>query len=47
VLLISSELDELLALCDRIGVLFGGRLAMTQFPRVGREEIGRLMAGVR
>jgi simple sugar transport system ATP-binding protein len=47
VLLISSELDELLALCDRIGVLLGGRLTMTQFPRVGREEIGRLMAGVR
>jgi simple sugar transport system ATP-binding protein len=47
ILLISSELDELLALCDRIGVLFGGRLTMTEFPVTGREEIGRLMAGVR
>lgn len=46
ILLISSELDELLALCDRIGVLYGGRLQMTKFPREGREEIGRLMAGV-
>jgi ABC-type uncharacterized transport system ATPase subunit len=46
VLLISSELDELLALCDRIGVLYAGRLTMTEFPRVGRDEIGRLMAGV-
>ena len=47
VLLISSELDELLAVCDRIAVLFAGRLTMTEFPRTGREEIGRLMAGVR
>jgi ABC-type uncharacterized transport system ATPase subunit len=46
ILLISSELDELLALCDRIGVLFGGRLTMTDFPNTGREVIGRLMAGL-
>jgi simple sugar transport system ATP-binding protein len=46
ILLISSELDELLALCDRIGVLYAGRLTMTDFPRTGRDEIGRLMAGV-
>jgi simple sugar transport system ATP-binding protein len=46
ILLISSELDELLALCDRIGVLYGGRLTMTDFPNTGREEIGRLMAGL-
>ena len=46
ILLISSELDELLALCDRIGVLYGGRLTVTDFPDAGREEIGRLMAGL-
>jgi simple sugar transport system ATP-binding protein len=46
VLLISSELDELLALCDRVAVLYAGRLTMTNFPRTGRDEIGRLMAGL-
>jgi simple sugar transport system ATP-binding protein len=46
ILLISSELDELLALCDRIGVLYAGRLTMTAFPTTGRDEIGRLMAGI-
>jgi simple sugar transport system ATP-binding protein len=46
ILLISSELDELLALCDRIGVLYAGRLIMTAFPTTGRDEIGRLMAGI-
>jgi simple sugar transport system ATP-binding protein len=46
ILLISSELDELLALCDRVAVLYAGRLTMTDFPRTGRDEIGRLMAGL-
>jgi len=46
ILLISTELDELLALCDRVGVLYGGRLTMTGFPTTGRDEIGRLMAGL-
>jgi simple sugar transport system ATP-binding protein len=46
ILLISSELDELLALCDRIAVLYEGRLTMTQFPSAGRAEIGRRMAGL-
>jgi simple sugar transport system ATP-binding protein len=46
VLLISSELDELLALCDRIAVLYAGRLTLTDFPKTGRDEIGRLMAGL-
>ena len=48
VLLISSELDELLAVCDRVGVISGGRLVGT----FGRDEadpatIGRLMLGGR
>jgi simple sugar transport system ATP-binding protein len=46
VILISSDLDELLRLGDRITVLYRGRLTMTDFPRAGVEEIGRLMAGV-
>jgi simple sugar transport system ATP-binding protein len=46
VLLISSELDELLALCDRIGVLYNGRFSMSDFPRDGAaERIGHMMTG--
>jgi ABC-type uncharacterized transport system ATPase subunit len=45
VLLISSELDELLALCDRIGVLLSGELKMSDFPRSSATEIGRMMTG--
>ena len=45
VLLISSDLDEILVLADRVQVLFRGRLLE---PRdgAGRAEIGRLMAGL-
>jgi len=46
ILLISSELDEILQLSDRVGVLYRGRLTMTNFPRDGVEKIGRLMAGL-
>ncbi len=46
ILLISSELDEILTLADRIAVLYRGRPTMTNFPRDGVERIGRLMAGV-
>lgn len=44
VLLISSELDEILDLSDRIGVMYGGELAAV-FPGEGAnpEEIGRVM----
>jgi simple sugar transport system ATP-binding protein len=45
VLLISSELEELLALCDRIAVLFAGRLTMSDFPIGGVKSIGQLMTG--
>ena len=45
VLLIGSELDELLALCDRIGVLYSGRFAMSDFPGEGADQIGRMMTG--
>ena len=47
VLLISFELDEILALADRIAVMYRGRI-VGQFERtnVDRGAIGRLMAGL-
>jgi simple sugar transport system ATP-binding protein len=47
VLIVSSELDEVLALADRILVMFRGRI-FGQVPgdRATREELGLLMAGV-
>jgi simple sugar transport system ATP-binding protein len=48
VLLISTDLDEILALSDRIGVLYEGRLLPNAelLPRTAsREEIGKLMGG--
>ena len=46
ILLISSELDEILDVSDRIGVMYDGRLVGV-FPRseADREAIGRLMLG--
>jgi general nucleoside transport system ATP-binding protein len=46
VLVISEELDELFAICDRIGVLTAGRLSTVQ-PRAALtvEAVGLLMAG--
>jgi simple sugar transport system ATP-binding protein len=47
ILLISEDLDELLALADRIAVLYDGRVTgVTQAHTTDREEIGLLMAGV-
>jgi len=45
ILLISSEWEELFALCDRVAVLYGGRLTMSRFPQDGAVEIGRMMTG--
>jgi len=46
ILLISAELDELLALADRIGVLYHGRLvAILPRAEATRERLGLLMAG--
>jgi len=48
VLLISSELDDLLAIADRIGVLVAGRLVATVARRdADAATIGRLMVGGR
>jgi simple sugar transport system ATP-binding protein len=46
VLLISSELSEIFALCDRIGVIYSGQL-MAVLPRHDADEttIGYLMNG--
>jgi simple sugar transport system ATP-binding protein len=45
ILLVSAELDELLELSDRIGVMYRGKLvAVVDGPTANREEIGLLMA---
>lgn len=45
-LVVSFDLDELLTLCDRVGVLFDGRLVdIVEGERKRREEIGALMVG--
>jgi simple sugar transport system ATP-binding protein len=46
VLLVSSELDEVLALADRIAVMYGGRILATVPADTPRERIGLLMAGI-
>ncbi|HXF83101.1 MAG TPA: ATP-binding cassette domain-containing protein, partial [bacterium] len=48
VLLVSATLEEILALADRIGVMYGGEL-VAEFPRgaVGAAELGLAMTGAR
>jgi general nucleoside transport system ATP-binding protein len=43
VLLIHSDLDELLAISDRVLVLHGGRLSDSGWPACDRAVVGRLM----
>jgi general nucleoside transport system ATP-binding protein len=45
VLLISSELDEILALADRVAVMYRGAIVGIVPPSAGREQIGLMMAG--
>lgn len=45
VLIVSSELDEVLALGDRVAVMFHGQITGIVDPSVGRENIGLLMTG--
>jgi simple sugar transport system ATP-binding protein len=45
VVLISTELDEVLGLADRIGVMYRGAIVGEVPPTVSAEEIGLLMAG--
>jgi general nucleoside transport system ATP-binding protein len=46
VLLVSSELDEIYALADRIAVMYEGRFTGFRPPDVPVEELGLLMAGI-
>ena len=47
VLLISSELDEILALSDRVAVMFQGKILDTlPIAQASREKVGALMAGM-
>jgi ABC-type uncharacterized transport system ATPase subunit len=46
VLVVSSELDEVVGLADRIAVMYRGRILAVVAPDTPREEIGLLMAGV-
>jgi simple sugar transport system ATP-binding protein len=45
VLIVSSELDEVLALADRIAVMHQGKITGVVDPSTSRETIGLLMAG--
>jgi simple sugar transport system ATP-binding protein len=46
VLLVSSELDEVMSLSDRIAVIYKGKIvAIVDSTKVTREELGLLMAG--
>jgi simple sugar transport system ATP-binding protein len=45
VVLVSTELDEVLGLADRIGVMFHGRIAGEVPAGTSADEIGLLMAG--
>ena len=48
VLLISSDLNEIFALSDRIAVLYGGRIVAVVNPQeTSKEELGLYMAGVK
>lgn len=47
ILYISTELEDILAVCDRIAVMFKGRITGVLAPReVTPERIGKLMAGI-
>ena len=45
VIIVSTELDEIYALSDRIAVMYDGRIVGTVTPQTPREEIGLMMAG--
>ena len=45
VLIVSSELDEIYALADRIAVMYEGKITGFRNPDVPAAELGRLMAG--
>ena len=47
ILLISTELDEVIALADRIAVIYRGEILGVVEPSVTREKLGLMMAGVK
>jgi len=47
VVIVSTELDEVYALADRIAVMYDGRVVAVVGPDTPREELGLLMAGGR
>ena len=47
VILFSTELDEVVALADRIAVMYAGKILAIVDSKVSREELGLLMAGVK
>ncbi len=47
VLVISEDLDELFALCDRIGAIYKGQISpLKPIAHTNRDEIGSWMAGI-
>jgi ABC-type uncharacterized transport system ATPase subunit len=46
VLIVSTELDEVVALADRVAVMYRGRLVGIVAPDTSREVLGLMMAGV-
>jgi simple sugar transport system ATP-binding protein len=46
VILISTELDEVLSLADRIAVMYRGKIVGVVDPSTSREQLGKMMAGV-
>ncbi len=47
VLLVSTELDEVFALADRIAVMYRGEIVGVVTPDVSREKLGLMMAGIK
>src|SRR6266487_5920593 len=45
VVIVSSELDEIYALADRIAVMYEGKITGFRPPTVSADELGLLMAG--
>jgi len=45
VVIVSTELDEVFGLADRIAVMYDGRIVDIVSPQIRRDEIGLLMAG--
>ena len=46
VIIISTELDEVLALADRIAVMYRGRIVGIVDAKATREKLGKMMAGI-